>query len=136
MRKITAKQLAHFYMGMSILTAGIITLTNQIELGFIFGPSSLMVALGWMMYEEGRGRLLFAALYFVTFVAFLLVNYGRLILKGKSRAFQVVLTCDLIVSIAAFLYSFFEVGDPSYILLIGITLSAAFLYYLHVQMGV
>lgn len=40
MRKITAKQLAHFYMGMSILTAGIITLTNQIELGFIFGPSS------------------------------------------------------------------------------------------------
>lgn len=136
MRKITAKQLAHFYMGMSILTAGIITLTNQIELGFIFGPSSLMVALGWMMYEEGRGRLLFAALYFVTFVAFLLVNYGRLILKGKSRAFQVVLTCDLIVSIAAFLYSFFEVGDPSYILLIGIILSAAFLYYLHVQMGV
>ena len=127
MRKITAKQLAHFYMGMSILTAGIITLTNQIELGFIFGPSSLMVALGWMMYEEGRGRLLFAALYFVTFVAFLLVNYGRLILKGKSRAFQVVLT---------FLYSFFEVGDPSYILLIGIILSAAFLYYLHVQMGV
>ena len=136
MRKITAKQLAHFYMGMSILTAGIMTLTNQIELGFIFGPSSLMVALGWMMYEEGRGRLLFAALYFVTFVAFLLVNYGRLILKGKSRAFQVVLTCDLIVSIAAFLYSFFEVGDPSYILLIGIILSAAFLYYLHVQMGV
>lgn len=136
MRKITAKQLAHFYMGMSILTAGIITLTNQIELGFIFGPSSLMVALGWMMYEEGRGRLLFAALYFVTFAAFLLVNYGRLILKGKSRAFQVVLTCDLIVSIAAFLYSFFEVGDPSYILLIGIILSAAFLYYLHVQMGV
>ena len=136
MRKITAKQLAHFYMGMSILTAGIITLTNQIELGFIFGPSSLMVALGWMMYEEGRGRLLFAALYFVTFVAFLLVNYGRLILKGKSRAFQVLLTCDLIVSIAAFLYSFFEVGDPSYILLIGIILSAAFLYYLHVQMGV
>ena len=136
MRKITAKQLTHFYMGMSILMAGIITLTNQIELGFIFGPSSLMVALGWMMYEEGRGRLLFAALYFVTFVAFLLVNYGRLILKGKSRAFQVVLTCDLIVSIAAFLYSFFEVGDPLYILLIGITLSAAFLYYLHVQMGV
>ena len=136
MRKITAKQLAHFYMGISILTAGIITLTNQIELGFIFGPSSLMVALGWMMYEEGRGRLLFAALYFVTFVAFLLVNYGRLILKGKSRAFQVVLTCDLIVSIAAFLYSFFEVGEPSYILLIGIILSAAFLYYLHVQMGV
>ena len=136
MRKITAKQLTHFYMGMSILTAGIITLTNQIVLGFIFGPSSLMVALGWMMYEEGRGRLLFAALYFVTFVAFLLVNYGRLIIKGKSRTFQAVLTCDLIVSIAAFLYSFFEVGDPSYILLIGIILSAAFLYYLHVQMGV
>lgn len=136
MRKITAKQLTHFYMGMSILTAGIIILTNQIELGFIFGPSSLMVALGWMMYEEGRGRVLFAALYFVTFVAFLFISYGRLIIKGKSRTFQAVLTCDLIVSIAVFLYSFFEVGDPSYILLIGIILSAAFLYYLHVQMGV
>ena len=136
MRKITAKQLTHFYMGMSILTAGIIILTNQIELGFIFGPSSLMVALGWMMHEEGRGRVLFAALYFVTFVAFLFISYGRLIIKGKSRTFQAVLTCDLIVSIAVFLYSFFEVGDPSYILLIGIILSAAFLYYLHVQMGV
>ena len=136
MRKITAKQLTHFYMGMSILTAGIIILTNQIELGFIFGPSSLMVALGWMMYEEGRGRVLFAALYFVTFVAFLFISYGRLIIKGKSRTFQAVLTCDLIVSIAVFLYSFFEVGDPSYILLIGIILGAAFLYYLHVQMGV
>ena len=136
MRKITAKQLAHFYMGISILTAGIITLTNQIELGFIFGPSSLMVALGWMMYEEGRGRLLFAALYFVTFVAFLFISYGRLIIKAKARAFQVVLTCDLIVSMAAFFYSLIEVCNTAYILLIGIFLSAAFLYYLHVQMGV